>query len=201
MDRFAVKGIKKLFGLTRTKIRLAEESDTVYVKPKPLPLIKHLTREEINTVEEAREYRDSLQDTIDYTNPEGIAKTVFQLLDMIEGVKYKYEPPDLCTLAGVDELKAMGKKAADESKSVNLLLMTEKAPEGINVFVGENPPTNSLHLGRVPSTTAFFLDFAFNSDYLSEGLKLRNINAIMGRKTLIMDAIYFSLGEYGARLG
>jgi len=37
MDRFAINGVKKIFSLARTKIRLAEEADTVYVKPKPLP--------------------------------------------------------------------------------------------------------------------------------------------------------------------
>ena len=201
MDRFAIKGTKKLFGLARTKIRLAEEADTIETKPAPLPLIKLLSGEEITTVEEAKEYRDKLRDSIDFSDSGGVAMAVFELLDIVEGVKYKFEPPELCVLVGEDELKAMERRAMKESLPINVLLMTENAPEGVNIFIGEEPPENSLHLGRVPSTLAIFLNFAFNSAYLSEESRLKNIRAILGRKTLILDAIYFSLGEFGAVLG
>jgi len=201
MDRFAIKGVKKLFSLARTKIRLAEEADTVETRPAPLPLIKHLSGEEIRTVREAKDYRDKLHGSMDFSDSNSVARAVFELLDIVEGVKHKFEPPELCVLAGEDELKAMEKNAIKESLPINLLLMTEKAPEGINVFIGEDPLENSLHLGRVPSTLAIFLNFAFNSPYLSEESRLKNIKAILGRKTLILDAIYFSLGEFGAELG
>jgi len=201
MDRFAIKGTKKLFGLARTKIRLAEEADTIETIPAPLPLIKLLSGEEITTVEGAKEYRDKLRDSIDFSDSGGVARAVFELLDIVEGVKYKFEPPELCVLVGEDELKAMERRAMKESLPINVLLMTENAPEGVNIFIGEEPPENSLHLGRVPSTLAIFLNFAFNSAYLSEESRLKNIRAILGRKTLILDAIYFSLGEFGAGLG
>jgi hypothetical protein len=200
MDRFVVKGVRKLFSLTRTKLRLAVEADTVDTRPCPLPLVKRLSGEEINTVEEAVEYRDKLHNKVDYSKPGVIAKTVFELLDIIEGVKYRFEPPELCVLIGEDELEAVEEKAVIGSLPVNLLLLTGEAPEGLNVFLGENPPEGSLHLGRVPSTLAFFLDFAFNSRYFSEDLLLRNIQVFLGRKTLILHAIYSSLGEFGAGL-
>ena len=201
MDRFAIRGTKKLFSLARTKIRLAEESDTVYTRPKPLPLVKLLSGVEINTVKEAKDYREKLHSLVDFSDSTIVARAVFELLDIVEGVKHKFEPPELCVLVGEDELKAIEKKAVNESLPINLLLMTEKAPEGVDIFIGEEPLENSLHLGRVPSTLAIFLNFAFNSSYLSEGSKLKNIRAILGRKTLILDAIHFSLGEFGAELG
>jgi len=49
-----VKGVKKLFGLTKTKIQLAKEADTKYTKPNPLPLIRLLSGQEIGTVEQAK---------------------------------------------------------------------------------------------------------------------------------------------------
>jgi hypothetical protein len=200
MDRFAIKGVKKLFSLTRTKLRLAVEADTVDTRPRPLPLVKLLSGEGITTVREAMEYRDRLHSLVDYSNPGVVAKTVFELLDIIEGVKYGFEPPELCVLLGEKELKDVEEKAVRGSLPVNLLLLTDKSPPGVNLFVGENPPEDSLHLGRAPSTIAFFLDFAFNSNYLSEDLRLRNIQVYCGRKTLILHAIHFSLEEFGAGL-
>ncbi|MCK4225745.1 hypothetical protein KAX29_02510, partial [candidate division WOR-3 bacterium] len=61
-------------------------------------------------------------------------------------------------------------------------------------------PENSIFLSRVPTTLSFFLNFAFNSDYFSEGLKLTNVNAVLGHRTLILNAIHFALGEFGAKL-
>ena len=115
-------------------------------------------------------------------------------------MKYRFEPPELCVLIGENELKAVEEKALKNLLPVNLLLLTGEASEGLSVFLGEDPPENSLHLGRVPSTVAYFLDFAFNSRYFSEELRLRNIQVYSGRKTLISHAICFSLGEFGAIL-
>lgn len=192
MEKYAKKGLKKLFSLTKTKIRLAEEADTVETRPTPLPLVKKLTGKEVKTIEEAKKHREKLLKEADYNRPENIAKTVFQLLDIIEGVKYRYEPPEYCVLLKKEDLKKI------EKNPINLLLMTEEAPEGVNIFIGENPPKNALHLGRVPSTIAYFLDYVFNSDYFSKGLRLKNIKTVLGRKTLIVDAIHFSLKEFGA---
>ncbi|MBN2014384.1 MAG: hypothetical protein JW778_04320 [Candidatus Altiarchaeota archaeon] len=194
MEKYAQKGLKKLFSLTKTKIRLAEEAGTVETRPAPLPIVKKLSGKEVKTVKEAKECREKLLETVDYSKPESIAETVFQLIDIIEGVKHRFEPPEYCALVNREDLEKIEK----EKQPVNLLLMTEEAPEGVNVFIGEDSPKNALHLGRVPSTIAFFLDFAFESNYFSEGRRLKNINCMIGRKTLIADAIYYSLKEFGA---
>ncbi len=196
MDKFFIKGAKKLLSLSRTKIRLAEEADTIKTKPKPLPLVKRLSGEKITTIPEAKEYIQNIElksPTTDYA-----AKTVLELIDIIEGVKYRFEPPELCVLLSIDELKEIEKKAINDQLSINLLLMAEKTSRGINIFTGENPPKDTWHLGRVPSTVAFFLDFAFQSNYFSDGLRLKNIRAVKGKETLINYAIYCSLKEFGA---
>jgi hypothetical protein len=201
MDKFAIRGVKKLFSLTRTKIRLAGESGTMETRPAPLPLVRILSGVDVNTVDGAGEYLGELRASLDFSDSEGVARTVFELLDIIEGVKYKFEPREYRALVGEVELKSMDAEARSRSSTINLLLMTDEVMDGMNVFIGEDAPKDSLHLGRVPSTLAIFLNFAFSSPYLSEGLELKNIRAILGRRTLIIHAIHFSLGEFGAGLG
>lgn len=200
MDKFTILGTKRLFSLTKTKIRLAEESETIYTKPKPLPLVKLISGRDMDTLEQAKEYREELAKNIDYENPRNISNSVLQLIDIIEGVKYKFEPAEFQCLIDDKILKNIENNAKENSSKINLLLMTKIAPKGINLFVGKNPPENSIHLGRVPSTVAYFLRFAFSSDYFSEGKQLKNINSIIGHRTLILNAIWFSLGEFGATL-
>jgi len=72
--------------------------------------------------------------------------------------------------------------------------------DGVNLFIGENPSENSIFLSLVPTSLAGFLNLAFHSEYFSEGLKLRNITSVQGHKTLILNAIHFSLGCFGAEL-
>ncbi len=200
MDKFTIQGTRRLLSLTRTKIRLAEESGTIYTKPKPLPLVKLISGRDIETVEKGKEYREELAENIDYENPRNISNSVLQLIDIIEGVKYDFEPAEFQCLIDDKIMKKFEDGAKKNSSKINLLLMTKTAPEGINLFVGENPLENSIHLGRVPSTIADFLRFAFSSDYFSENLKLKNINSIIGHRTLILNAIWFSLGEFGVEL-
>ena len=197
-NKFIIKGTKKLLGLTRTKIRLAKESKTIYTKPRPLALVKLLSKREIETVDEAEEYINNLKIDLDYDDSKNTAKTILELMDIIEGVKYKYEPPEYITNLDKDALKGIEQTAIKNSSSINILLMTRDALDGLNLFVGENPQKNAFFLSRVPTTLAFFLAFAFNSEYFSGKLKLKDINIILGHRTLITNAIYFAIKEFGA---
>ena len=200
MEKITIKGIKKLFSLTRTKIRLAKEAKTEYTKPKPLPLIKLLSGKDIDTVLQAEEYLNQLKEKIDYADNKSAAKTVFELMDIIEGVKYKFEPLEFMVNVDYEKLSEIEGKAKEKQMPVNLLLMTEKERGGLNLFIGYDPPKNTIFLSRVPTTLAYFINFAFNSEYFSDGLKLKNINIILGHRTLILNAVSFAIGDFGANL-
>ena len=200
MEKITTKGIKKLFSLTRTKIRLAKEAKTEYTKPKPLPLIKLLSGKDIDTVLQAEEYLNQLKEKIDYADNKSAAKTVFELMDIIEGVKYKFEPLEFMVNVDYEKLSEIEGKAKEKQMPVNLLLMTEKERGGLNLFIGYDPPKNTVFLSRVPTTLAYFINFAFNSKYFSDGLKLKNINVILGHRTLILNAVSFAIGDFGANL-
>lgn len=198
MDKFVVKGIKKIFSLTRTKIRLAEESHTVYVKPRPLPLVKILSGKKINTIEEAKQYMEEMKEHMDYSQTKDSATTVLQLMDIIEGVKYRYEPDEFMPQITENYLKKMEDNALKENSPMNIQLMTLKSYGAVNLFIGKNPPENTILLGGVPSNLAFFLRYALKSDYFSKDLMLRNVKSIRGARTLIINAIHHSLGVMGA---
>jgi hypothetical protein len=199
MDKYAIAGTKKLLSLVRTKIRLAEEAGTVECRPDPLPIVKLLSGREINTVAEAKDYRDELAQRADYSGDLSVASTVLQCMDLIEGVKYKYELREY--MSNIDEanFRFIEKEARRKAAAVNLLLMTKAVPEGINVFVGEDPPAGTIFLSGVPTSIASFLAYAYTSDYFSENVRLKNLVSCIGHKTLIIDAIHYSLGIYGAR--
>jgi len=200
MDKYVISGTKKLFSLTRTKIRLAEEADTFECRPDPLPLVKRLSSVNISTVREAKAYRDELLKNTSFSDEKSVALAVLQCMDMIEGVKYKYEPPRYTSNIDACGLKDIEERAKEKGISVNILLMTQTASEGINLFIGENPPTGTLFLSGVPTSIAAFLEFAFGSPYFSDGCNLRHIRSIIGHRTLIINAIHHSLGVYGAVL-
>lgn len=200
MVKFTIRGTKKLLGLARTKIRLAKEAETKHTKPAPLPLVKLLSGQEVVTVEQAEEYLENLKSNIDYDDPKNVAKTILELTDMIEGVKYRFEPREFMFNVDEKQLNEIELNAKEKQNPINLLLMTEKAADGLNLFVGYNQPENTIFLSRVPTTTACFLNYAFKSSYFSEGLKLRNINIILGHKTLILNAIAFALREFNVNL-
>lgn len=200
MDKYTVQGVKKLLALTRTKIRLAEEAGTMHTKPRPLPLVEFFSKRKIETVADAKNHALELKDSADFSDERRIAETVFQLLDVIEGVKYGFEPKESCALVDDRKLNEVEVTAKQDSSSLNILLMTKNIPDGINLFVGENPPVNAVHLGVVPSSLAFFLNFAFHSDYFFDGKNLKNINSVLGNRTLLLKAIHDSLGVFGVEL-
>ncbi|HIE34339.1 MAG TPA: hypothetical protein EYP86_04295 [Candidatus Altiarchaeales archaeon] len=199
MDTYTRKGVKKLFSLTRTKIRLAEESNTIETKPKTLPLIKFLSGIEIRTVAETKQYSNELKERIDFSNSTDVATIVFELLDIIEGVKYRFEPKEYCTLIGEERLREIEIRARKDSKGINLLLLSKTAPSGINLYIGENPPKVAIHLGRVLSNIVPLLNVLFHSNTFCEK-GLHNLRVVNEHKTLITNAIVFSLVEYGANI-
>ncbi len=198
MDKYIVRGVKKILSLTRTKIRLAEEAGTTYTRPRPLPLVKFLSGNEIETVSDAKDYREELVKDLNFSDSKAVASTVFQAMDIIEGVKYEFEPKELMPNISKDEFKDIEKRAMEISSPVNILLMTKDSRNGLNIFVGRNPPEGTLFLSGVPTSISSFLDFAFHSEYFHDNLRLRNINSVLGHKTLILNAIHFALTEFGA---
>ncbi len=198
VNKFIVRGVKKLFGLTRTKIRLAHESNTVYVKPRPLPLVELLSNTRIETVDDAEDRLGELISAIDYSNPRSVSSTTLELMDIIEGVKYMFEPPELCVLLEDDDFKKIEKHASDGEK-INLLIMSEKRLAGINIYVGYEPPKGVLHLGRVPTTLSYSLAYAFNSNILSSDMELKNTRIMLGHQTLILNSISHAIQNYGAK--
>jgi len=196
IDKYARDGAKKILSLTKTKIRLARESDTVECIPAPLPLVRYLSGREIKTIDEADTYRETLLKEIDYSSERSVASTVLMCMDIIEGVKHRYEPEEYCSSLTVQQMESF------EGKKVNISLMTESVnPNVINLFFGEKPaPEGSIYVSGVQTSLASFLSYAFSSKHFSSEGKLRNISAGIGRRTLINNAIYFSLGVYGADL-
>lgn len=198
MDKYSVAGAKKLFSLTKTKIRLAVETDTAECRPHPLPLIKRLSGIDISSVEEARAHREELIKDTRFSDDLSVASAVFQCMDLIEGVKYKYEPPQYTSNIDARMMKDLEKEAKEKAVPVNVLLMTRTAPEGINLFIGENPPPGTLFVSGVPTSLASLLEYAFGSEYFSDNGRLKNIRSVAGHRTLILNAIHHSLGAYGA---
>jgi len=115
MEKYILKGAKKLFSLTRTKIRLVEESGTIDTKPGPLPLVKLLSGKEITTVAQAKEYRDELLKDTDFSDSKSTASSVLQLMDIIEGVKYKFEPPECRSNLSTERFREIEIQARENS--------------------------------------------------------------------------------------
>lgn len=197
MDRYVIKGIKKLRSLTRTKIRLAEEAGTVKTKPAPLPLVEFLSNKRISTVADAKERHEELGS--EYGDAEKAAKDVLEMMDIIEGVKYDFEPKELMLNLTQADMKDIERRASRGSSDATLLLMSDDLGDGPNLYVGEDCPEGATFLSGVPTSLAGFLDFAFRSDYFWDGKRLKSIRVALGRKTLIMNAICFALGEFGAK--
>jgi hypothetical protein len=200
MDRYVISGTKKLFSLVRTKIRLAEEADTIDCRPDPLPLVKRLSGVNISEIAEAKAYREELLNNTSYSDEKSIASSVLQCMDLIEGVKYKYEPSQYMSNIDARMMKDIEERAKEKALSVNMLLMTQTAPEGINLFIGENSPSGAVFVSGVPTSIAPFLEYAFGSAYFSDVCSLRNIRCVLGHRSLIINAIHHSLGMYGAVL-
>jgi hypothetical protein len=202
MEKHAIAGTKKLLSLTKTKIRLAKEANTIDCKPSPIPLVKFLSGASIENIDSAAEYREKLLKEIDYSNDQLVASTVFQCMDLIEGVKHKYEPKEYCFNPTQEDLLDIEKKAKEENEKINLLIMSDKSLLGINLYIGEkeNKPENAIYVSGVPTSLAEFVLFALKSEYFSSQGRLRNIKIVLGRKTLINNAISSSLAAYGADL-
>lgn len=196
MDKFVVKGARKLLSLTKTKIRLAEEAETLCTKPKPLPLVKLLSGVELKSIGDVKDFIGKIR--LNFEDEDEAYKTVLELMDVVEGVKHKFEPLEYCAL--VDET-TLGKieERVKLGEAVNILLMSDKVGGGVNLYVGYDPLESAIHYGRVPTTLAVYLAYALKSDALSKDMKLASTKIILGHNTLILNAIYHAIKYYGAK--
>ncbi|MBD3387774.1 MAG: hypothetical protein GF416_01885 [Candidatus Altiarchaeales archaeon] len=167
MNRYAVKGVKKLFSRSNTKIRLAEEAGTSKVRPSPLPLPERYANVELNTVEECKIHRERLRELIDFEDILNVAYATLQLCDIIEGVKWKYEPAEYMPL--MDRIP--------EDMPLNIALMHPKPPKG-SIFIGENPPPTVRHYSRVVSGIAPLLQHIYNTGKHNEGNRLVAVRTV-----------------------
>jgi hypothetical protein len=194
-DKYVVMGAKKMFSLTRTKLRLAEESETVEARPAPLPLVKLFAQVELNTVAECRQHWQKMKADVDYRDDGSVATTVLQLCDLIECVKYKFEPKEYMPLFGAEGFKEMETECRLAKEPLNILLMTAEGLQN-SVYFGENPPLKVRHYSRVISGIAPLLHHLYSSDYFSNGIKLRNIFVCHGSRTLLGNAVEYALKVY-----
>jgi hypothetical protein len=191
-DKFVVRGVRKLFSLARTKIRLAREACTLETKPAPLPLIKMIYEKEVSTVDEAVKFLDQLRGMTDFEDDNSLASATLALCEIIEGVKHKYEPQDYMPPLSEEELEKL------EGAPLTILLAAEPTGDGNFIFVGEEPHAGVVHLSRLPSGIAAFIAFALNSKYFSDGKRLKNISVKLGEQTLLFDTVNHALAQYGA---
>jgi len=197
MDKYTISGVKKLFGLTSTKIRLARQAETVQLKPKPAPLVNLLSGLRIETVDEVSERLDELKKRMDYNDSNVVSSTVLELMDLVECVKHKFEPKEYCVLVSKEKLIEIEEKMRENTR-LNILLMSREIKDGINLYVGEDAPKDAIHYGRVPTTLSNYMAFALASDVLSENMKLKNTFVTQGHGTLILNAIRYAIKCYGA---
>ncbi len=196
-DRFFARGVKKLFSLAKTKIRLAREAYTVELRPSPAPLVKRLSGVKLATVDDAARRRDALRTATDFGSKASLAQTTVELMDLIECVKYRFEPEGFMPLMGPSGLRKVEERMAGGAEEVNVLVMDEACRDGVNLYAGHEPPAGAFHVGRVPTTLTHYLAYALDSDVLSDGARLKNTNAFLGRKTLIGNAVCNAINHYG----
>lgn len=196
-DRFFTRGVKKLFSLAKTKIRLAMEAETVELQPTPASLVKRLSGVELATVDDAARRRDVLKTATDFESETSLAHTTVELMDIIECVKYRFEPPDYMPLVSVDDLGCVEQRVAADEGPVNLLVRDETCRPGVNLYVGDEPPKDALHVGRVPTTLSTYLDYAWGTPTLSRGVQLTGTRAFLGHRTLISHAVCNAVNHFG----
>jgi hypothetical protein len=188
VDKYAVKGVKKLFSLARTKMRLAEEADTEETLPRPLPLVKLFAGVELSTLVECKAHWQMLKGAVDYGDGRSAASTTLQLCDIIEGVKYRFEPKEYMPLLGAGEFARLEDGCRRSNAPLHILIMTsEPAPDA--VYLGEDPPPGVSHFSRVISGIAPLLHLIYASPYFSDDTRLRNIEVARGSETLLGRAV------------
>ncbi|MBD3260600.1 MAG: hypothetical protein GF334_02810 [Candidatus Altiarchaeales archaeon] len=191
--------MKKLFSLTKTKIRLAQQAHTVGMKPQPLILPEKFFGEKIGGVSEAEKFMQKRKNDTNYNNQVDMAKTSLCLFEIIEKVKYEYEPPRYRPKAGEDEFRQAAEHAKEGLEVWLSIMEGEQAGQQPMVYVGEDPPENCIHLGIPVSTAIIFLAYAIKNAELSEENHFKNMVVSKGRDTLLGSTLYYSLRRLGFR--
>jgi hypothetical protein len=200
-DKFVIRGVKKAFALTRIKLGLAEDFGTDFIgfNNEPLELVQLFSKEKVGTLEEGKELLEELRKGIDLGDPDSIAKAFIQMMEVIEGAKQEFEPRQEPYIGHIDERRAKILDAQVREKGgASILLFCEDTTGKLDFYTGSNPPKGGIPLGATPSASIFLLQFAFKNDYLSDGLMLKNITSVLGHKTVLIDAMHFSLVHLGA---
>lgn len=189
MDRYSARGLKKLYSLTRIKLRLAREAETAESRPAPLPLVKLFSGVEVNTVEDCFAHRERLMSA-------GSSFAALQLCDIIEGVKYRFEPAENMPLMSSEQFSVLEDGCRNARQPLCILLMAPN--EGLyphSVFIGEDPPAGCPHFSRFVSGTAPLLHRLYASDYFRDGPTLRNVSVSFGCRSLLGNAVYSALRQ------
>jgi hypothetical protein len=198
VDKYVVKGVKKLFCLARTKMRLAEEAGTVEARPAPLPLVMLLAGKELMTVSDCKTHWQMLKGGIDYSDDATVAVAVLQLCDIIECVKHRFEPAEYMPLFGAEEFKRLEAECKAAKAPMTILLMATEAVS-CSVFIGEGPPQGVRHYSRGVPGIAPSLHHVYASAHFSDGKKLKNVAFRHGGRTLLGNAVEVALGRYLAK--
>ena len=199
LNKFIIRGVKKALALTRIKIGLAEDfgTESIGFEGKPLELVQFFSGKKVETLNYSKEHLKFLKNKLDLEDGQDIAKTVVQLMEIIEGVKQEFEPTEEPYWGYINGRKNMELEGVKMQKAA-VLLFSRPVANSLNFYIGEDPPKETIPLGPTPSAVVFFLQYAFKSKIFSENKTLKNTASILGHKTVLMDAIHFSLGQLGA---
>jgi hypothetical protein len=197
VDKYAARGVKKLFSLARTKMRLADEAGTEETRPRPLPLVKIFAGAELSTLAECKSHWQMLKDGVDLGDGRSAASATLQLCDIIEGVKYLFEPEEYMPLARAEEFERLRAQCMRQNLPMHVLLMSSEAAP-CSVYLGEEPPPGALHFSRVISGIAPLLRLIYASPHFSDGIRPRNITVVHGSATLLGRAVEQALRTLAA---
>jgi hypothetical protein len=193
-EKYVTDGVKKLFGLTRTKLRLAKEAHTLEAIPSPMPLVKLFCGLDVSSLAECKAHLKRLRDGVDYSDDLNMAMTVIQLCDIIECVKHRFEHPDYMPLFHREEFAILLAECYDAKAPLGILLMVQEVMPH-SVYVGEDPPPGVRHYSRVVSGVAPLLHHLYDSAYFHEGVRLRNVKIAYAGRNILGNAVNFALGK------
>ncbi len=192
-DKYVIKGLKKGFSLARIKLGLAREYGTKEIgfDHHPLELILRFSGKKVETLDEGYEHLEYLKRSVDLKDPRSVELTFIQLLELGVGAKQDVEATE-------DPYTGyLGDRDLPKEGKANILIFSQKLQEGLNFYVGREPPRGSIALGWTQSAVVFFVQYAYKSRFSSGG-QLIDTHSVLGMRNVLGDAMHFSLGVLGA---
>ena len=182
------KAVKKLFNLVKIKIKLARDSGTSEVSPSPLKLIEKFSGVEITTVDGAETYTEKLKNELVFENQENLARIIIELNEIIEGVKYRFEPA-ACMISGefINFVNENENEIKKRFKKINLVFH-----EKLSLIIPDEKNGNDeiIFMSDVPSSVApvlYYID--------PEQIVFRSKS-----DSLLVNAIVFAMRKLGAEV-